>query len=126
LYAKSAVGEPIDKLYVDYFVRTVQVSGTFGPGGGVVWEGSNSEHYYFTLEDPHGKPMKVVLPGAMQTFMRSINARPRLICFDGTTNITVSVLACMSREVAPRLMESVTGAGTTPSRPALPFSFPEN
>lgn len=82
--------------------RSVQVSGTFGVGGSVRWEGSNlaapsGDADYAVLTDPQGNDLNIVAAKieAITEIVRF--ARPRVTAGDGTTTLTVTLVAFNSR-----------------------------
>lgn len=75
--------------------RSIQVLGTFGAGGTVVIEGSLDGVNWETLTDPQGNNLsftgtskKLEAISEMTEFIR-----PRVTAGDGTTNLTVILLA---------------------------------
>jgi hypothetical protein len=72
--------------------RSVQVSGTFGASGTVVWEGSNDGVNFFTLSSPQGTSLTFTSGGLKQVLEGVQFARPRVVSGDGTTNIQVTLL----------------------------------
>jgi hypothetical protein len=75
--------------------RSVQVTGTFGAGGSVVFEGSNdldAPTNWFTLTDPQGNPLSFSTARLEQISEYTVWARPRVVGGDGTTALTVRVL----------------------------------
>lgn len=73
--------------------RSVQVQGTFGVGGTVVLEGSNDGTNYHTLRDPLGNNLSFTAAG-LKAVMEAVRyVRPRVTAGDGTTSITVTLLA---------------------------------
>ncbi len=72
--------------------RSIQVEGTWGIGGKLVIEGSNTDNGYSVLNDEHGVDLEFSGDG-----LRSISEavrfiRPRVIGGDGTTNLTATLL----------------------------------
>jgi hypothetical protein len=74
-------------------VRSVQVSGTLGAAGAVTIEGSNNGANYLALTDPQGNALAInsLRIEAIAELTRWI--RPRVTAGDGTTNLTVTLLA---------------------------------
>jgi hypothetical protein len=84
-------GQPVQRpALVD---RTVQVTGTFGSGGTVVFEGSNDGVNYYTLTNPLGTAISVTAAGITQVTEATAWMRPRITAGDGTTSLTVTVCA---------------------------------
>jgi hypothetical protein len=84
-------GQPVQRpALVD---RTVQVTGTFGSGGTVVFEGSNDGVNYYTLTNPLGTAISVTAAGISQVMEATAWMRPRITAGDGTTSLTVTVCA---------------------------------
>lgn len=93
LTTTNADGAPIPLAYAGWADRSVQVIGTFGSGGTLVWEGSNDGGTtYTTLTDPQGNAISKQA-AAMETVLElSELARPRVTAGDGTTDLDVHVL----------------------------------
>jgi hypothetical protein len=84
-------GQPVQRpALVD---RSVQVTGTFGAGGAVVFEGSNDGVNFYTLNSPQGSALSVTVAGLTQVTEASAWMRPRITGGDGTTSLTVTVCA---------------------------------
>jgi hypothetical protein len=73
--------------------RSVQIGGTFGVGGTVVIEGSIDGTNYITLTDPQGNGISKTAAAieAISELVRFL--RPRVTAGDGTTSITVTMIA---------------------------------
>ena len=74
--------------------KSVQVYGTFG-GATVTVQGSNdsSSPTYATLADPQGNALTVTLAKIEQVLENTYSVRPLLSGGDGTTSITVKMMA---------------------------------
>lgn len=79
-------------LYAD---KSVQVEGTWGTGGALVFEGSIDGVTYYTLNDPQGNALTfatgtVRIEAVLEncTFIR-----PRVTGGDGTTNLSAKIIA---------------------------------
>jgi len=74
---------------------SVQVQGTFGAGGTVVWEGTNEETAttWYTLNDPQANALSFTSAKIEQVLENTRWVRPRVTAGDGTTSITVVVWA---------------------------------
>jgi hypothetical protein len=84
-------GQPVQRpAMVD---RSVQVTGTFGAGGTVVFEGSNDGLNYYTLSNPQNVAISVTTAGITQVTEATAWMRPRITGGDGTTSLTVTVCA---------------------------------
>jgi hypothetical protein len=70
--------------------RSLVVTGTFGAGGTLTWEGSNDGVNYVTLTDPQGNPLNLALAEAKAVTEAVIFARPHVTGGDGTTSLTVA------------------------------------
>lgn len=70
--------------------RSIIVTGTFGAGGTVLWEGSNDGVTYVTLTDPQGNTLSITTAGAKAVTEAVIFARPRITAGDGTTSLSVA------------------------------------
>lgn len=70
--------------------RSIVVTGTFGAGGTLVWEGSNDGTNYVTLTDPQGNALSITSAGVKAVTEAVIFARPRVTAGDGTTSLSVA------------------------------------
>jgi hypothetical protein len=74
--------------------KTVQVLGTFGVGGSVTLQGSNDGGTtWFTLTDPQGNPLTFTAAGGEYVAETPEKIRPLVTAGDGTTDLTVIVVA---------------------------------
>ena len=75
--------------------RSVQLIGTLGVGGTVVIEGSNDGVTYYTLNDQTGAALSLTALGikGFQAGLLPRFVRPRVTAGDGTTSLTVLMLA---------------------------------
>jgi hypothetical protein len=73
--------------------RSVQIGGTFGTGGTVLIEGSNDGTNYATLADPQGVALSKTSAALVEISQIVKFIRPRVSAGDGTTSITVTLLA---------------------------------
>jgi hypothetical protein len=73
--------------------RAVQIRGTFGAGGTVVIEGTIDGTNYITLTDPQGNAISKTADSieSISEIVKLI--RPRVTAGDGTTAISVTLLA---------------------------------
>jgi len=78
--------------------RSVQIGGTFGAGGTCVIEGSNDGVTYFTLNNIQGTALSATSAALKGVAEITRYIRPRVSAGDGTTSITVTLLA---RRVTP-------------------------
>lgn len=81
----------------DHADVSVQVQGTFGTGGTIVFEGSNDGVNYFTLTDPQTAAISKTAASLEQVTEVSRFYRPRVTAGDGTTNLTCVVYMRRSR-----------------------------
>lgn len=79
--------------FTDWADRCVQVFGTFGTGGTIIWEGSNDGTNWATLSDLNGNSMSYTAASVKQMNEAPVWIRPRVTAGDGTTNLTASVVA---------------------------------
>jgi len=88
-------GDPVQ--WVDFADRCVQVTGTFGTGGSVSLEGSNTgnTNEFIVLSDPQGNALTITAARIEQVLELPRYVRPRVTAGDGTTNLTVTI--CMRR-----------------------------
>lgn len=84
-------GAPID--WTAFMDRSVQVIGTFGAGGNLKMEGSNDGTNYATLADAQGNALDITSAKIEQLLEITAKLRPRVTAGDGTTNLTVTVIA---------------------------------
>lgn len=89
LTTTNADGAPCKHL--QHADRTIQVTGTFGAGGTVVWEGSNDGTNYNTLTDQSDNNLSFTATKTEQICQVPLLSRPRVTAGDGTTDITVIV-----------------------------------
>lgn len=73
--------------------RAVQIAGTFGAGGTVVIEGTIDGTNYVTLNDPQGVAISKTAAGLSEISQIVKLIRPRVTAGDGTTSITVTLIA---------------------------------
>ncbi len=77
--------------------RSVQVLGTLGTGGSVRMEGSNvatpGASDWATLTDPQGNALDIASLKIEQISELTLWIRPRITAGDGTTNLSVILLA---------------------------------
>jgi hypothetical protein len=73
--------------------RSVQIAGTFGAGGSVNVEGSNDGTNYQILRDPQGVALTFTAAGLKQVLEITNYIRPRVTAGDGTTALTITLLA---------------------------------
>lgn len=71
--------------------RSIQLGGTFGTGGTIIWEGSNDNVTYFPLTDPQGNAISKTSAGLEQIEEATRYQRPRVSAGDGTTAISVTL-----------------------------------
>lgn len=76
----------------EYADRSVQLAGTFG-GATLAVRGSNDESNYETLTDPLGVAISRTSAGLKQIVEFTHTVKPELTGGDGTTSITVTVVA---------------------------------
>lgn len=73
--------------------RTVQVFGTFGAGGNVRIEGSNDGTHWNTLRSANYTDLNITSAGIHQVVEVTRYIRPIVTGGDGTTSLTVCMLA---------------------------------
>lgn len=86
-------GDPL--TFPQFSDRSVQVKGTFGAGGTVIIEASNDieSPTYAPVTDPNQNAISFTSPGREQILDISYLIRPRVTAGDGTTSITVTIVA---------------------------------
>jgi hypothetical protein len=77
----------------EYADLCVQVSGTFGAGGTILWEGSNDNSTWATLNNVQGTALSLTAAAIKQIAERPLWIRPRVSGGDGTTALIASCLA---------------------------------
>ena len=89
--ANGDTGSPLEMG--NFSDRSVQVVGTFGAAGSVAVEGSLDGTNYSVLTDPQGNPLDITETKieAVSELVRYI--RPHVTAGDGTTALTVTILA---------------------------------
>lgn len=93
--ANGDVGQPYGDSG-DQADRSLQVSGTFGVGGSVTFEGSNDNSNWFTLHDLQGNNLTYTAAGLKQVQEVALWVRPNCTAGDGTTALTASLLTTSS------------------------------
>lgn len=83
--------------FTQFADRSVQVSGTFGAGGNAKWEGSNNSSTFDTLTDPQGNALDFTSAKLEAVTELAVLSRPRITAGDGTTSLTVTLVAFNSR-----------------------------
>lgn len=74
--------------------RSVQLGGTLGTGGAATIEGSNDGTNYATLTDPQGVDIVLTALGQLAQVSEITRwIRPRITAGDGSTSLTVTLLA---------------------------------
>jgi hypothetical protein len=79
--------------FAQYADRSVQVFGTFGAGGTLRWEGSNDGTNFTPLTDPQGNALDFTTAKMEAVTEVCAYARPRVTAGDGTTSLSVVMLA---------------------------------
>jgi len=71
----------------------IQMTGTLGAGGTVVWEGTNdTTTSWATLNNAQGSALSLTALGIKQCVERPLWMRPRCTAGDGTTSLVVTAL----------------------------------
>lgn len=87
-------GDVGDKVgYHSHADRSVQVVGAFGAGGTVLIEGSLDGANWATLTDPQGVALSITSAKIKMIAEMTTYIRPRVSGGDGTTSLTVTLLA---------------------------------
>ena len=79
--------------FSQYTDKSIQVTGIFGPGGSVRFEGTNNGVDWGVLTDPQGNPLDVTTAKIEMVTEATWLVRPRVTAGDGTTNLSVTLLA---------------------------------
>jgi hypothetical protein len=72
--------------------RSIQVTGTFGAAGTLVWEGSNDGVNFYTLNAPQGTALSFNTAAMRQVLEGALFMRPRITAGDGTTALAVTLM----------------------------------
>ena len=83
-------GEPMS--FPEFGDVAIQMTGTLGAGGTVVWEGSNDKSVWATLNNAQGSALSLTALGVKQCVERPLWMRPRCTAGDGTTSLVVTAL----------------------------------
>jgi hypothetical protein len=81
----------------DWADRCVQVTGTFGTGGNMRFQGSIDGTNWAPLTDPQGNAMNLTAAGIEQVTEITRYVRPLITAGDGTTTLVVSMYARRNR-----------------------------
>ena len=96
LVTSGDTGAPIP--FAQWADRSVQMSGTWGGGGGTItWEGSNDGTTYFTLNDFGNSPISKTADALEQVIEATLWARPRV----SVANVTSVVVTLLARKQIP-------------------------
>ncbi len=95
--ANGDTGTPIS--FTQWADRSIQVSGTFGAGGNLRWQGSNNETTYDTLTDPQGNALDIGAAKTEAITEITVLARPNVTAGDGTTSMTVTLVARRAQQL---------------------------
>lgn len=93
--ANGDTGAPIEAG--DYADASVQVTGTFGAGGSVTFEGSNDGTNFVALKDPYGNALTLTSAGLVILQSNVKHRRPNCTAGDGTTALTITLWSRRSR-----------------------------
>lgn len=75
----------------------VQLDGTFGTGGTIVFQGSNDGVTYFTLNDPGASAISKTAAALKQVLETPRYVRPLVTAGDGTTALVCTLVARRGR-----------------------------
>lgn len=91
----AAIAAPGGGIITGFNDKTVQVTGTFGAGGNVAFEGNNdgSGNFWFDLSDPQGNAIAINSANLKQIEEVTVQVRPHVTSGDGTTSLTVTMFA---------------------------------
>lgn len=79
--------------FSQYTDKSVQVTGIFGVGGSVAFEGSNDGVNWSVLTDAQGNDLNFAAAKIELVSEATFRVRPRVTAGDGTTSISVTLLA---------------------------------
>lgn len=90
--ANGDVGSPF--LCCNFPDKSVEVSGTFGAGGTVTFQGTNmvTSPTYSTLRDATGATLSITATDLRSILENPLQVRPNITAGDGTTSLTVSLV----------------------------------
>lgn len=88
--ANGDVGEPI--LFSQYTDKSLQVTGVFGAGGALRFEGSNDGENWATLTDPQGNALDFTTAKIEMVTEATWFVRPSVPTGDGTTLLNAHLL----------------------------------
>lgn len=92
LMALNDTGAPFN--FTAWVDRSVQVTGTFGAAGNMRWQGSNDGGAnYAVLSDPQGTALNLTAANFKQVTEIAEMQRPNITGGDGTTSLTVTLIA---------------------------------
>lgn len=89
-HANGDDGEPV--AFPDFADNCVQVTGTLGTGGTMLWEGSNDKSVWATLNNVQGSALSMTSLGVKQIAERPLWIRPRVSAGDGSTALVPTML----------------------------------
>lgn len=89
--ANGDAGAPFE--WLAWADRSIQVNGTFGTGGTIVWQGSNDGTNWFSLTDPQGNAISKTAAALEQVSEVTQYCRPSVTAGDGTTSLTATLIA---------------------------------
>lgn len=79
--------------FSQYADKSVQVTGIFGAGGVLTFEGSNDGVNWAPLTDAQGNDLNFSTAKVEQVVEITYRVRPRVVSGDGTTSLSVTLLA---------------------------------
>jgi hypothetical protein len=89
--ANGEAGDAIGADFAPWSDRSVQVAGTFGASGSVLWEGSNDGINWATLNAPQGTALTWSTAAIKQVLEGALMMRPRVTAGDGTTSLSITM-----------------------------------
>lgn len=93
--ANGDTGAPVG--LAGYTDRSVQVTGTFGASGNCRFQGTNDGTNYAALTDPQGNDLNFTATKIEGISEIAAAVRPNITAGDGTTSITVTMIARSAR-----------------------------
>lgn len=81
----------------EYDDRSVQITGDFGTTGNIALHGSNNNTDYVILNDPLGNLINFGVTGLKQVLEYTRSVKPVLSTPDGSTDLTVTMIAKRKR-----------------------------
>lgn len=97
LTSADTSGAALDQvLLADFADRSIQITGTFGTAT-LKFQGSNDESNFVSLTDPQGNAIEKTAASIEQVMENTLTVKPVVTTADGTTSLTVVLVARRTR-----------------------------